>query len=105
MSCDWWRAGHLTSDWCRWAEVGRAMFPTFAFMSHSCNYNARHVIAGDTMQVFAQKRILAGEEVTITYTSLLTHFAHKQEKLATTWYFNCACERSGPAVTSGSCSL
>ena len=77
------------------------MFPTFAFMSHSCNYNARHVIAGDTMQVFAQKRILAGEEVTITYTSLLTHFAHKQEKLATTWYFNCACERSGPAVNSG----
>ena len=34
----------LTTHSVKWREVGRAMYPTFAFMSHSCNYNARHVI-------------------------------------------------------------
>ena len=39
-------------------EVGRAFYPTFAFMSHSCTYNARHVIGEDyTMRVYAQNRI------------------------------------------------
>ena len=34
----------LSTHSLKWMEVGRGMFPTFAFMSHSCNYNARHVI-------------------------------------------------------------
>jgi hypothetical protein len=43
-------------------EGGRAFYPTFSFMSHSCVYNARHVIAGDyTMRVYAQKRIQQGD--------------------------------------------
>ena len=42
----------LSTHSVKWREVGRAMFPTFAFMSHSCNYNARHVIKNnDTIQV------------------------------------------------------
>jgi hypothetical protein len=43
-------------------EGGRAFYPTFSFMSHSCVYNARHVIARDyTMRVYAQKRIQQGD--------------------------------------------
>jgi hypothetical protein len=43
-------------------EGGRAFYPTFSFMSHSCVYNARHVIASDyTMRVYAQKRIQQGD--------------------------------------------
>ena len=73
---------------------GRAMFPTFAFMSHSCDYNARHVVQPDgRMQVFAQKKISAGEEITITYTGLLTFQAAKQEKLSNVWFFTCTCPR------------
>lgn len=73
---------------------GRAMFPTFAFMSHSCDYNARHVIQTDnTMQVFAQRKIKAGQEVTITYTSLLTSLPRRQDKLSSLWFFTCSCAR------------
>ena len=84
----------LTTHSVKWREVGRAMYPTFAFMSHSCNYNAKHIIGEDDMiKVFAQKHIKAGEEICITYTSLLTYFPSKQEKLENIWYFTCSCER------------
>ena len=70
------------------------MYPTFAFMSHSCDYNARHVIQTDkTMQVFAQKKIKAGQEVTITYTGLLTSLPRRQDKLSSLWFFTCECDR------------
>jgi len=73
---------------------GRAMYPTFAFMSHSCDYNARHVIQTDnSMQVFAQRKIKAGQEVTITYTSLLTSLPRRQDKLSSLWFFTCECQR------------
>ena len=39
-------------------ERGRGLYPVFAFMSHSCAYNARHVIDGsNTMRVYAQTNI------------------------------------------------
>ena len=82
---------------------GRAMFPTFAFMSHSCDYNARHVVQPDgRMQVFAQRKISAGEEITITYTGLLTYQAAKQEKLANVWFFTCSCARCSDPTELGS---
>ena len=81
---------------------GRAMFPTFAFMSHSCDYNARHVIQpSGRMQVFAQKKISAGEEITITYTGLLTSQPAKQEKLANVWFFTCTCPRCSDPTELG----
>lgn len=84
----------LTTHSVKWREVGRAMYPTFAFMSHSCNFNAKHVIGEDDMiKVFAQKNIKAGQEITITYCSLLTHAPTKQEKLDNIWHFTCSCER------------
>ena len=46
---------------------GRAIFPTFAFMSHSCCYNARHAITEDRIAVYSQAKIQEGEEITITY--------------------------------------
>ena len=84
----------LSTHSVRFNEVGRAMYPTFAFMSHSCTYNSRHVIQADNrMEVYAQKMIKKGEEITITYTSLLTLAPDKKEKIANTWYFTCSCAR------------
>ena len=84
-------------------KEGRAMFPTFAFMSHSCSYNARHVVQpSGRMQVFAQKKICAGEEITITYTGLLTYQPAKQEKLANVWFFTCTCLRCSDPTELGS---
>lgn len=72
---------------------GRGMFPTFAFMSHSCDPNARHVIKDGKIHVIAQRLIKAGQEVTITYTSLLTSLPRRQDKLAALWFFTCTCNR------------
>ena len=45
-------------------QEGRAMFPTFAFMSHSCDPNGRHIIQEDgSMHVLAQRHIHKGQEV------------------------------------------
>ena len=93
----------LSTHSVRFNEVGRAMYPTFAFMSHSCNYNSRHVIQADNrMEVYAQKMIRKGEEITITYTSLLTLAPEKKEKIANTWYFSCSCERCRDPTELGS---
>jgi len=74
--------------------AGRAFYPVFAFMSHSCTYNARHVIdAENTIRVYAQSPIKKGEEVTITYTSLLSCTAKRQDKLRSLWFFSCGCSR------------
>ena len=72
-------------------------------MSHSCSYNARHVVqSSGRMQVFAQKKISAGEEITITYTGLLTYQPEKQEKLANVWFFTCTCPRCSDPTELGS---
>ena len=72
-------------------------------MSHSCSYNARHVVQpSGRMQVFAQKKISAGEEITITYTGLLTYQPEKQEKLANVWFFTCTCPRCSDPTELGS---
>jgi len=82
---------------------GQALYPTFAFMSHSCSYNARHAIQEDnTMHVYAQKRIKCGEEINITYTSLLTCMPSRQNKIANLWYFTCCCNRCQDPTELGS---
>jgi len=82
---------------------GRAIYPTFAFMSHSCNPNARTVIQEDgTMEVYAQREIKKGDEIVISYTSLLTSLPRRQDKLACLWFFTCSCQRCVDPTELGS---
>ena len=37
--------------------------------------------------------VCAWVQVTITYTSLLTSLPRRQDKLASLWFFTCACRR------------
>ena len=49
------------------------MFPTFAFMSHSCDPNGRHIIQEDgSMHVMAQRHIQKGQEVRTLATAVET---------------------------------
>ena len=41
----------------------------------------------------AAKRIVQGEELTITYTNLLMPTFMRRQKLKENWYFDCACIR------------
>ncbi|XP_023343481.1 protein msta isoform X2 [Eurytemora carolleeae] len=91
-------------------ENGRGFYPVFAFMSHSCTYNARHVIdESNCIRVYSQTQIKQGEEICITYTSLLSCTSHRQEKLRNLWFFSCTCARCsdptelGTYISSVSC--
>ena len=77
---------------------GRAIFPTFSFISHSCVNNSRHVVlphfgGGFQIYVYAQVLIQKGEEVTITYTNLLRSTFERRAKLEHFWHFTCTCPR------------
>merc|ERR1712179_512100 len=51
---------------------GKAIYPTFSFLSHSCLSNARYaVMTDDTLVLSAQVDIKAGEEITIQYISFI----------------------------------
>lgn len=77
----------------------RALFPTFSFLSHSCITNARHVIQQEgssgqfSLKLYSQVDIKKGEEIKITYTSLLRPTLERREKLEYLWHFICQCSR------------
>ena len=51
---------------------GQAVFPTFSLLSHSCHANASHVVFPNNHLVLnAKVAIKAGEEITISYISLI----------------------------------
>ena len=85
---------------------GRAIFPTFSFLSHSCINNARHIIEpfGDKFKIslYAQVDIEANEELTITYINLLRPTFERREKLEYLWHFVCQCPRCQDPTELGS---
>ena len=84
----------------RTPTLGRALFPTFSFLSHSCVTNSRHIIEQDLenpgkfkISIYSQIPIKQNEEITITYTSLLRPLLERREKLEYLWHFTCQCLR------------
>ena len=90
---------------------GKAIYPTFSFLSHSCMANARfgfrlsHYIKGhhhmfryvvhpdNTMTIRARRSIKQGEEITIQYISLLFGNSRRREEIKSCWFFECGCPR------------
>lgn len=81
---------------------GRAIYPTFSFISHSCANNSRIVVDKDnSMKVYSQDSILAGQEITITYINLLNDTTERRDLLKA-WHFTCSCSRCLDATELGS---
>lgn len=82
----------------------RALFPTIARINHSCAPNA-HVCfyppstdqARGRMAVRALKELSSGEEILISYFSILLPRAERQAK-ARKWGFDCKCEVCGESL-------
>ena len=75
---------------------GRALFPTFSLINHSCVRNARHLVSSDErlMEVVAQADIGAGEEISVRYTAgVLEPLTQRQENINSQWHFTCSCAR------------
>ncbi|TRY78341.1 hypothetical protein TCAL_10848 [Tigriopus californicus] len=79
--------------------LGRALFPTLSYVSHSCVPNSRHIMdevdddGNLHIRLYSQVTIPQGQEITITYTNLLRHTFARQAALRRQWFFSCHCER------------
>lgn len=81
---------------------GKAIYPTFSFLSHSCVARGRYVVLpDDTLQLRAQVDILAGEEITISYISFLFGNTRRRRDIHQCWFFDCRCDRCADRTEFG----
>jgi len=73
---------------------GKAIYPTFSFLSHSCIANARYIVElDDKLTLRAQVDIKEGEEITIQYISFLFGNSRRRKEISSCWMFECKCRR------------
>lgn len=73
---------------------GKAIYPTFSFLSHCCLANARYAVMNDdTLVLRAQVDIKAGEEITIQYISFIFGNTRRRKDIHQSWMFECRCAR------------
>ena len=73
---------------------GKAIYPTFSFMSHNCYNNGRYIVHPDNkLTLRAQRHIKEGEEITIQYISFLFGNSKRCPDIKACWFFQCSCRR------------
>ena len=79
---------------CNSFEGGR-IYAQISRINHDCNPNAVVQTDGDTQRILAAADIAEGEEITISYLGILlyTETSVRKEKLRTTKFFVCQCQR------------
>ena len=83
---------------------GRALFPMFSLINHSCTANTKHTlyIKNRRIAVQAQTDIRQGEEILINYTSFIVGTLLRRRKIEKNWYFQCECARCADPTELGS---
>lgn len=78
----------------------RGLYPMGALQNHCCVPNTRHHFDGEQrLYVNAALPISAGEELTMSYTSLFWDTTLRRQFLSVTKHFSCTCKRcSDPTV-------
>ncbi|XP_042215469.1 SET domain-containing protein SmydA-8-like [Homarus americanus] len=72
----------------------RGIYPLCAMMSHFCVNNTHHTLMDDmTMVVIASTPIKKGEQLTATYTHVLSATTERRKHLKYGKFFDCACDR------------
>ena len=116
-----WAIGILKTNTIMFGETGgRALFPMFSLINHSCRANAKHTLYIKNrwtrdkknnlallflfrrIAVQAQTDIKQGEEICINYVTFIIGTIMRQTKLQKNWYFKCSCERCSDPTELGS---
>ncbi|XP_068208669.1 SET domain-containing protein SmydA-8-like isoform X2 [Palaemon carinicauda] len=72
----------------------RGIYPLCAMMSHFCCNNTHHTLMDDmSMVVLASKPIKKGEQLTATYTHILSATTERRKHLKFGKFFDCVCDR------------
>ena len=81
---------------------GKAVYPTFSFMSHNCYNNGRYIVHPDNrLTLRAQREIKEGEEITIQYISFLFGNSKRCPDIKACWFFQCSCRRCSDPTELG----
>ncbi|XP_045604494.1 SET domain-containing protein SmydA-8 [Procambarus clarkii] len=80
----------------------RGIYPLCAMMSHFCVNNTHHTLMDDmTMVVIASTPIKKGEQMTATYTHILSATTERRKHLRYGKFFDCACARCADPTELG----
>ncbi|KAI3654820.1 hypothetical protein MP228_000200 [Amoeboaphelidium protococcarum] len=84
---------------------GLALYPLAVFFNHSCDPNVSHTTQGSCQVFYANRRIWAGEELTISYIDIRKSRAERQQELKDVFLFECSCQRCamGTAGSDSDC--
>nr|XP_033325103.1 SET domain-containing protein SmydA-8-like isoform X1 [Megalopta genalis] len=81
----------------------RGLYPLGALQNHCCTPNTRHHFDnGQRLYVNAARPISAGDELTMSYTSLFWDTTRRRRFLSVTKRFACACKRCSDPTEFGS---
>jgi hypothetical protein len=83
-------------EWVDDAQLGkvRALYPTMATMSHSCQPNTRMLNSPGYRMVFRTvQAVAAGEELTICYSMQWSGVRWRAREILNNWFFSCCCPR------------
>jgi len=74
---------------------GRALYPLLSLVSHDCVSNSRYTVSsGDcSVTLRARRKILEGEEITISYIPAIFGQPKRKRHIEEEWYFKCKCTR------------
>ena len=88
----------------RYNVGGRAIFPTFSFLSHSCISNARYSIEPISHKITlrSQVPIRKGDEITVQYMSFMFGQCRRKKEIPSFWFFDCRCIRCRDPTECGS---
>ena len=75
------------------SSYGLALYPMAVYFNHSCAPNIVHTTDGHDQLFFANRDIVAGEEMMISYISLRQTAADRISELEDVFHFTCQCER------------
>ncbi|CAK9069531.1 unnamed protein product [Durusdinium trenchii] len=70
----------------------KALFLRLSRLNHSCNANCDYSWRQDIMEIYAQRKIIAGEELCIPYIDLREPRQVRRQMLKENWCFRCECE-------------
>jgi len=80
------RAGGILRTNSLTVEGGKAIYPTFSFLSHSCVANGRYVVMDDNkVELRAKVDIKEGEEITIQYITFIFGNVKRRRDIQKSW--------------------
>ncbi|KAJ8288682.1 hypothetical protein COCON_G00013410 [Conger conger] len=74
-------------------EVGVGLYPSVSLLNHACGPNCVMVFEGGTLRLRAVRDIRPLEELTISYTDVMTPSQERRKRLQEQYYFLCECDR------------